>query len=142
MLLALVAAYFLIVPRTHHPPPAPRVPGAVYGRVVVPANGAYDGAFWPGTVSLFALSGVALRALPMVQSTAVAKALNFATSFAALLVFLVAGKIVWLVGGVMIVGQLVGAYVGSHLLLRANPFVLQVLIVMVSLGMLARVLVG
>jgi len=142
VVLALVAAYFLFVPRSHHPPLAPRVPGAVYGRVVVPAIGAYDGAFGPGTGSLFALSGVALRALPMVQSTAVAKTLNFATNFAALLVFLVAGKIVWIVGGVMIVGQLVGAYIGSHLLLRANPFVLRVLIVVVSLAMLARVLLG
>jgi uncharacterized membrane protein YfcA len=111
-----------------------------YEATVVPAIGAYDGAFGPGTGSLYALSGVALRALPLRRSTAIAKTLNFATNIASLIVFVIAGKIVWLVGGVMIAGQLIGAYIGSHILLRVNPMVLRVLIVVVSLTMLWRVL--
>ncbi|MDE0572487.1 TSUP family transporter [Demequina sp. B12] len=142
VVLAVIAAYFLFVPKSHEPPAQPRIGSPAYRRAVVPAIGAYDGAFGPGTGSLFALSGVALRALPLRQSTAVAKTLNFATNIASLLVFAVAGQMMWLVGGVMIVGQLVGAYIGSHILLRVNPMVLRVLIVVVSLTMLVRVLVG
>ncbi|WP_062131640.1 TSUP family transporter [Demequina aestuarii] len=142
VVLALIAAYFLFVPRSHQPPPEPRMSAAMYDATVVPAIGAYDGAFGPGTGSLYALSGVALRALPLRRSTAIAKTLNFATNVASLIVFIFAGQVLWLVGGVMIVGQLVGAYIGSHILLRVHPMVLRVLIVVVSLTMLWRVLVS
>ena len=140
VVLALIAAYFLFVPKSHEPPSRARMSDPAYEATVVPAIGAYDGAFGPGTGSLYALSGVALRALPLRRSTAIAKTLNFATNIASLIVFVIAGKIVWLVGGVMIVGQLIGAYIGSHILLRVNPIVLRVLIVVVSLTMLWRVL--
>ncbi|WP_062069870.1 TSUP family transporter [Demequina sediminicola] len=140
VVLAIIAAYFLFVPKSHEPPAHTRIGAKAYRRTVVPAIGAYDGAFGPGTGSLFALSGVALRALPLRRSTATAKTLNFATNFASLLVFAVAGQMVWIVGGVMVVGQLIGAYIGSHLLLRVSPIVLRVLIVVVSLTMLWNVL--
>ncbi|WP_297080915.1 TSUP family transporter [uncultured Demequina sp.] len=140
VVLAVIAAYFLFVPKAHHPPASPRMQDRAYEGTIVPAIGAYDGAFGPGTGSLFALSGVALRALPLRRATAVAKTLNFATNVASLIVFAFAGKIVWAIGGVMIVGQLIGAYVGSHILLRVNPLVLRVVIVVVSLTMLWRVL--
>ena len=142
VVLALIAAYFLFVPKSHEPPERARMSDPAYEATVVPAIGAYDGAFGPGTGSLFALSGVALRALPLRRSTAIAKTLNFATNIASLIVFVIAGKIVWLVGGAMIAGQLIGAYIGSHILLRVNPLVLRGLIVIVSLTMLWRVLVS
>nr|WP_255633296.1 TSUP family transporter [Demequina sp. TTPB684] len=142
VVLALIAAYFLFVPRAHHPPTSPRVSEGTFRGAVVPTIGAYDGAFGPGTGSLYALTGVALRAQTLVQSTAVAKTLNFATNAASLAVFLVAGQVVWVAGAAMIGGQLLGSYVASHVLFRVKPLVLRVLIVVMSLGMLARVLVG
>ncbi len=142
VVLAVIAAYFLFVPRAHHPPAEPRIGDGAFQGVVVPAIGAYDGAFGPGTGSLFALGGVALRAQTLVQSTAVAKTLNFATNVASLAVFLVAGHVVWIAGAAMAGGQLAGSYVASHVLFRIKPLVLRVLIVVMSLAMLVRVLVG
>ncbi|MDN4478158.1 TSUP family transporter [Demequina sp. SYSU T00039] len=142
VVLGAIAAYFAFVPKAHRPPERERMSAAPYEATVVPAIGAYDGAFGPGTGSLFALAGVTLRAYELPRSTAVAKTLNFATNVASLLVFAVAGKMVWLVGGVMIVGQLVGAYVASHVLFKVSPVVLRVLIVVMSAGMLVRVLLG
>lgn len=140
VVLVLIAAYFLFVPRAHQPPERAPMGERTYERAVVPAIGAYDGAFGPGTGSLFALSGVALRALPLRRATAVAKTFNFATNIASLIVFAVAGKMIWTVGAVMILGQLLGAYLGSRMLLRVHPMVLRVLIVVMSVGMLVRVL--
>ncbi|WP_291378238.1 TSUP family transporter [Demequina sp.] len=140
VVLALIAAYFLLVPRAHHPPAQPRMGEGAFRGAVVPAIGAYDGAFGPGTGSLFALTGVALRAQTLVQSTAVAKTLNFATNVASLAVFLAVGQVVLVAGAAMIGGQLVGSYVASHVLFRVKPLVLRVLIVVMSLGMLVRVL--
>lgn len=142
IVLAVIAAYFLFVPKSHVPPPEPRMSDPTYEATVVPVIGAYDGAFGPGTGSLYALTGVALRAKPLIQSTAIAKTLNFATNVASLLVFAFAGQMLWAVGAAMIVGQLIGAYAGSHVLFRVKPVVLRVLIVVVSLTMLVRVLIG
>lgn len=142
IVLVLIAGYFMFVRGAHMPPPRARLSRRTYVASVVPAIGAYDGAFGPGTGSLFALGGVALRGLDLRRSTALAKTLNFATNVASLVVFVVAGKVVWLVGGAMALGQLAGAYLGSHLLLRVNPMVLRVLIVTVSVGMLVRFVLG
>jgi len=142
VVLAAIAAYFLFVPNSHVPPTHQRVSARAYDATVVPVIGAYDGAFGPGTGSLFALGGVALRARPLVQSTAIAKTLNFATNVAALVVFFFAGQMLWAVGAVMIVGQLIGAYIGSHVLFKVNPLVLRGLIVVVSISMLIKVLVS
>ncbi len=138
VVLAAIAAYFAFVPRAHHPPGRERLGAAPYEATVVPAIGAYDGAFGPGTGSLFALAGVTLRNQPLVSSTAVAKTLNFATNIASLLVFAFAGKMAWAAGAAMIGGQLAGAYVASHVLFRVSPVVLRVLIVVMSVGMLVR----
>lgn len=142
IVLAAIAAYFLLVRDAHMPPPRARMSRKAYVSSVVPAIGAYDGAFGPGTGSLFALGGVALRGFDLRRSTALAKTLNFATNVAALIVFVAAGKVVWLLGGLMALGQLAGAWLGSHLLLRVNPMVLRVLIVVVSVAMLVRFLLG
>ncbi len=142
VVLAVIAAYFLFAPRAHEPPLEPRIGERPFRTFVVPAIGAYDGAFGPGTGSLFALSGVALLAQTLVQSTAVAKTLNFATNVASLAVFLVAGHVVWVAGAAMIAGQLVGAYAASHVLFRVKPLVIRILIVVMSLSMLVRVLIG
>lgn len=109
-----------------------------FGWVAVPGIGWYDGMFGPGTGSFFSLAGVSLRGQDLVQATAVAKTLNFATNLASLLVFLFAGKVVWLVGLVMIGGQLVGAWLGSHCLVRIRPRVLRGLVVAMCFAMLWR----
>lgn len=142
VVLGVIAAYFAFVPKAHVPPARERMSAAPYEATVVPAIGAYDGAFGPGTGSLFAATGVVLRAYELPRSTAVAKTLNFATNVASLLVFAFAGQMMWAVGAVMIGGQLVGAYVGSHVLFRVSPLVLRVLIVVMSVGMLVRYLAG
>ncbi|WP_269082094.1 TSUP family transporter [Demequina salsinemoris] len=142
VVLVAIAAYFLLVRDAHLPPPRARMSKRTYVSTVVPAIGAYDGAFGPGTGSLFALGGVALRGFDLRRSTALAKTLNFATNLAALIVFVIAGKVVWIVGGVMALGQLCGAWIGSRLLLRVNPLVLRVLIVVVSVAMLVRFLLA
>lgn len=110
----------------------------VFRRIAVPAIGWYDGMFGPGTGSFFSLAGVSLRGQSLIDATAVAKTLNFATNIASLLVFLTAGKVVWLAGAVMILGQLLGAWLGAHCLLRINQTFLRCLVVVMCLAMLAR----
>lgn len=52
-----------------------------------------------------------------VKATAHAKVLNFTSNVAALLVFILGGKVVWSIGLVMLVGQFLGANLGAKMVL-------------------------
>jgi uncharacterized protein len=138
VVLVIVAGYFLLSGSLlkHLNPIAIRP--TLFARGVVPFIGLYDGMFGPGTGSFFSLAGVALRAQPLLQATAMAKTLNFATNFASLLIFVSAGNFVWQAGLCMMAGQAIGAYAGSHILFKINPLYLRALIVLICLGMLTR----
>ena len=138
VVLVGIATYFLLSGKllsTVHPV---RFPALRFRQWVVPAIGSYDGMIGPGTGSFFSLAIVALQGKPLLEATAMAKCLNFATNLASLLVFLGVGKLVWQIGLVMMAGQAVGAWLGSHLLFKINPGYLRVLIVLMCAGMLLR----
>lgn len=136
--LVLIAIYFLFSPQLSEGNRQPKMSENLFRRLLVPAIGWYDGMFGPGTGSFFALAGVSLRGQGIIDATVIAKTLNFATNIASLTVFLIAGKVVWLVGLTMMVGQFVGALGGSLCLLRINPKYLRMLVVAMCLAMLAR----
>lgn len=136
--LILIAIYFLFSPKLQEGAGTPRLSEANYRRFMVPVIGWYDGMFGPGTGSFFVLSGVSLRGHGLIDATVIAKTLNFATNIASLIVFLTAGKVVWLAGLTMMVGQFIGALGGSLCLFRINPRYLRVLVVLMCLGMLGR----
>ena len=100
--------------------------------------GFYDGMFGPGAGSFFVMTGVMLKKLEIIQATILAKPLNFASNIAGLIVFFIFGHIAFIVGLVMMLGQFIGSFVGTHYLLKANPKVIRILIVISSLAMLAK----
>lgn len=136
--LLVIALYFLVSPYLKLDTDKPRLPANRYQKIILPIIGFYDGMFGPGTGSFFALAGVSLRGLALITATAIAKPLNFATNLASLLIFVSIGQIVWQAGVVMIVGQMLGAWIGAHFLFKAKPSLLRFLIVSVCLLMLVR----
>ena len=94
--------------------------------------------FGPGAGSFFVLTGVMLKKLEIIQATILAKPLNFASNIAGVIVFLSFGHIAFLIALIMMIGQLIGAFFGTYYLLKANPKVIRLLIVVMSLSMLAR----
>lgn len=138
VVLFCIAVYFLISPQVANPENEAKVSAKNYNRLVVPVIGWYDGMFGPGTGSFFALAGVSFRGQNLISSTAIAKTLNFATNIASLFVFLIAGKVIWLVGCVMMLGQFVGAWAGSLCLLTINPKYLRMVVVVMCVGMLSK----
>lgn len=138
VVLAGIALYFLISPAPATGRRAPGLSAGPYKNALTPAIGFYDGMFGPGTGSLYALAGVLGRGQTLIEATAAAKPLNFATNLASLLVFLAAGQVIWQAGLGMLLGQLIGAWLGAHCLFRINPAWLRVIIVLVCGGMLLR----
>jgi len=138
LILTIIALYFLLSGSHEKEGRKPMIGDNAYLYGVVPPIGIYDGFFGPGAGSFYAASGAALRANNIVGATANAKLLNFASNVASLLVFVVGGKVMWGVGGVMIVGQIVGAYVGSLAVISFGARLVRPLIVLACLIMVAR----
>lgn len=142
VVLVLIAGYFLFSGQLLAVAQPARMDPVRFRRHVIPGIGLYDGMIGPGTGSFFSFAIVTLQGRPLLDATAQAKCLNFATNLASLVVFLSAGKLVWQLGLVMMLGQAIGAWAGSHLLFRANPRLLRLLIVVMCLGMLLRYFLG
>ena len=138
VVLLFIAVYFLVSPMPDETQRPPRLSNTHYRNFVIPVVGAYDGMFGPGTGSFLSLAGITCRGHGLLTATAIAKPLNFATNIAALIVFIFSGQLVWLVGGLMMAGQLIGAWLGAHSLFKMNPAYLRLLVVLMCSGMLIK----
>ena len=76
--------------------------------------GFYDGALGPGTGSFFVFTLVGLLGYNFLEASAKARMANWATNLAALCIFIPAGAVLWKVGLVMGVSNLVGGYIGAR----------------------------
>lgn len=80
--------------------------------------GFYDGFFGPGTGAFWTIAIVALLGLNLKSATAQTKVMNFTSNIVSLGVFLIGGQVLWVVGILMGVGQILGAYIGSTLVVK------------------------
>lgn len=140
VVLVGIALYFVLAPGAGAVERHPRIGSTVYRSTVVPGIGFYDGMFGPGTGSFFSLAGVALRGQNLITATANAKVLNFASNIASLAIFIIGGKVVWAAGAAMICGQVLGAWGGSHAMVRGGTRLIRPMIVTVCFVMLGRYL--
>lgn len=140
VVLVCIATYFMLAPNAGAIDKKPRLSRRLYQSTVVPAIGCYDGMFGPGTGSFFSLAGVALRGQNLITATANAKVLNFASNIASLVVFIAGGKVLWAAGAAMIGGQVLGAWGGSHAMVRGGTRLIRPMIVTVCVVMLGRYL--
>jgi len=146
IVLVLICAYFIIDPQgkkgqqSESDSQKPYLSNTVYHAGVVPTIGFYDGMFGPGTGTFFTVAGVASRAQSLLSATATAKTLNFATNTASFLVFWSLGQVAFIVGAVMVIGQLIGSRLGAKMLLNIDRKRLRWLIVGACVVMLIKYL--
>lgn len=76
--------------------------------------GVYDGILGPGTGSFFVFALVGLLGYDFLQASAKAKLANLATNVGALLLFIPTGAVLWEIGLVMGVCNLLGGYLGAR----------------------------
>ncbi|GIU53722.1 TSUP family transporter, partial [Shewanella sp. KT0246] len=102
--------------------------------------GFYDGFFGPGTGSFFALAFVSLAGYGLAKATAHAKILNFATNVSSLIFFLIGGQVFIVLGLIMLIGQAIGATLGSRLVLSKGVKIIKPLVVTMSFLMSFKLL--
>jgi uncharacterized protein len=80
--------------------------------------GFYDGFFGPGTGTFWTIALVTLLGFNLKKATAQTKVMNFTSNIVSLGVFLWSGTVLFAVGLLMGLGQMVGAYIGSNMVIK------------------------
>ncbi|ATA21343.1 hypothetical protein EDC48_108172 [Gibbsiella quercinecans] len=140
LLIIGIGLYFLFTPRLGESDRQRRLSAVPFGLVAGGCVGFYDGFFGPGAGSFYALAYVTLCGFNLAKSTAHAKVLNFTSNFGGLMLFIIGGKVVWSMGLVMLVGQVLGARLGAHMVLTRGQKLIRPMIVVVSLLMSLKLL--
>ena len=110
--------------------------------VIVILIGFYDGFFGPGTGSFFVLAFVIIKGISIMEATAITKLLNFASNFAAFIIFALKGYVIWELGLIMVVAQIGGANLGSRFAITNGEKVVRPVLVIVSILLSIRILFG
>lgn len=100
--------------------------------------GFYDGVFGPGTGMFLIITFTALLSTDFVASSAMAKFVNVGTNFGALVVFAVGGHVLWRVGLLLAVANIVGAQLGARTALRRGAGFVRAVLVVAVVGMVTR----
>lgn len=108
--------------------------------VVVPPIAFYDGFFGPGGGSFYAMALVSLLGLGLTRTTAMAKVLNGGSNAGSLLIFTLAGSVLWPVGIGMALCSMAGAQIGSRLAVGYGAKLIRPLIVAVCIAFVIRLL--
>jgi len=107
-----------------------RLAAIIMGGVI----GFYDGFFGPGTGSFLIFLYVRFFGFDFLRASAAAKVVNVACNISALMWFGYSGHLLWQLGLMMALCQIVGSLVGTRLALKhGSGFVRQLFLVVVSL---------
>jgi uncharacterized membrane protein YfcA len=142
LLLVANALYFLFSPRVGDVARHRRISMGAFSMIFGAGLGFYDGFFGPGTGAFFALAFVSLLGFNLKQATAHSKVLNMTSNLAALFFFVIGGHVVWSIGLVMAAGQVIGASVGAHMVIRRGTALIRPLLVIVSIALTVKLVVA
>ena len=114
ILVICIGLYFLLMPKLGEEDRQRRMYGLPFALIAGGCVGFYDGFFGPAAGSFYALAFVTLCGFNLAKATAHAKLLNATSNIGGLLLFILGGKVIWATGFVMLVGQFLGARMGSR----------------------------
>ena len=141
ILVICIGLYFLLMPKLGEEDRQRRMYGLPFALIAGGCVGFYDGFFGPAAGSFYALAFVTLWS----DSTSPKPRLtpNYSTQRQISAVYcclFVGGKVIWATGFVMLVGQFLGARMGSRLVLSKGQKLIRPMIVIVSAVMSAKLL--
>ena len=137
-LILAIGLYFLFTPKLGDEDRKQRLSYLLFGLLVSPFLGFYDGFFGPGAGSIMSLACVTLLGFNLQKATAHAKVMNFTSNFAAFIFFLFGGQILWKVGFVMMAGSILGANLGAKMVMAKGKTLIRPMVVIISFMMTAK----
>jgi len=140
LILILLAGYFALSPRISDRDAPPRLSESAFAPLVGGGLGVYGGFFGPGMGSFSAAAFAALRGFNMRRATASTKPVVLVTNFTSMLLFVAGGHVVWSLVAAMAVAQIVGARLGSNLVIRRGAALVRPVIVVATAAIALRLM--
>ncbi len=132
-LLGAIFFYILLTPQLGQEDRKARIGKHMFYMLAGLVLGFYDGFFGPGTGSFWTIGLVLLIGLDLKKATAFTKIVNFTSSIVALVAFILGGNVLFTIGILMGGGQMVGALLGSRMVIvRKVGFVRNVFLTVVA----------
>jgi hypothetical protein len=111
-----------------HSPRAMMFIGAIAAFVI----GFYDGLIGPGTGTMLMIFLVAVMGFAFVGASAIAKVVNATTNLASIIVVGIKVGIMWKLGFVLAIANLLGGYAGSHLAIKKGSSFVRIFYLIVT----------
>lgn len=102
------------------------------------ATGFYNGLIGPGTGTIMVFAFVSFLGLDFLKSSAVSKTTNVAADLSSWTVLALSGYVVWALALPLIVGNMIGSYIGSHLAIRRGQDFVRAVFLVIVLSLIAR----
>lgn len=106
--------------------------------IIAAVIGFYDGALGPGTGTFLVMSLVSILGYDFLHASAKAKIVNFATNAGALILFIPHGSVLWLLGGMLAVLNMAGAYLGSRMAISRGTRFIRIVFLVVVFALLTK----
>jgi len=100
--------------------------------------GFYDGFIGPGTGSFLVLAFVVVLGFDFLQASANAKMVNLATNFGSICLFVIKGKIIWMIAIPMAICNAIGGFIGAKLAINKGNTFIRIFFLVVVIGTLLR----
>lgn len=131
-LVLAIGAYFLFATKTTDEDKQQLLSSTLFSFTAALFLGFYDGFFGSGIGSFYTLAFASLSGYGLMKATAHARVLTFSSNIAALIFFVLGGHVLWLLGGVMLLGQAIGGTLGSKFVVAKGSKIIRPLIVTTS----------
>jgi len=110
----------------------------IYAVAISILLGFYDGFIGPGTGSFLVLAFITVLGYDFLHSSANAKMVNLATNFGSICLFILKGKIVWVIAIPMAICNAIGGAVGARLAVKKGNKFIRIFFLVIVVGTLIR----
>ena len=139
-LLIAIAVYFLLMPKVSAANPQPKISQPWFACTAGLGMGFYGGFFGPAMGSIFPFLLVWLVARNLVTATAETKLMILVVNGTSALIFIAGGHVLWGLAISMSIAQMIGARLGSNLVMQRGTGFVQPIITTVTLLMAIKLL--
>jgi len=140
ILLIVVAVGILLRPELGQADAPPRVRRHWFDLIFGLGLGFYDGFFGPGVGTFWTMAFVMALGFNLTKATGYTKVMNLASNLTSLAFFVASGEIYYAAGISMGVGQLLGARIGSRLVIKKGTKFIRPVFIVIVLAVTARLL--
>ena len=141
VLLIAVAIVVLLRPQMGSTDVPARMPRPWFDILFGLALGFYDGFFGPGTGTFWTMAYVSVLGFNLTKATAYSKVVNFASNLSSLGFFLWQGNIYFAAGVAMGAGQMLGAKIGSGMVITRGTKFIRPIFITVVLAIAVKLLI-